>query len=395
MQQWLDEGEPRPTPVQIRSVLRDALLGLSFCHGVGIVHADVKPANIFIADDGTAVLGDFDVSHDDGVRLTTTVVVGATLAFMAPELRVVGARASKASDVFAFGKTIEHVRDRLQEDVSSLLSRCTAAKPGDRCTAEQALADVFFRGAACRPDDWTSADCKIMAHCGGEAQHAGSGVHCASGHFVCTADLEALIETYVLSIEKVRCPVEDCDTPQYEAALLVSTINEDAFAAWMRGKERRIEAAIAAGMEAQLRQQLEAKLAEYSAADGDVKRHTDAIVERFVNISCPRCRAVFVDFSDCTALTCSQSTCKAGFCAWCLTDCGDDAHQHVPRCPENPARTDNTADPFFTTEDKWKEAMAKRKHRLIKKYLEEDIHDTSIRAMVVERVRAVTGETYG
>jgi hypothetical protein len=71
------------------------------------------------------VLGDFDVSHDDGVRLTTTVAFGATVAFMAPELRVIGARASKASDVFAFGKTIEHVRDRLEEDVTPLISRCT------------------------------------------------------------------------------------------------------------------------------------------------------------------------------------------------------------------------------------------------------------------------------
>jgi Ran GTPase-activating protein (RanGAP) involved in mRNA processing and transport len=395
MQQWLDQGEPRPSPVQIRSVLRDALLGLSFCHGVGIVHADVKPANIFIADDGTAVLGDFDVSHDDGVRLTTTALVGATLAFMAPELRVVGARASKASDVFAFGKTIEHVRDRLQEDVSSFLSRCTAAKPGDRCTAEQALADVFFRGAACRPDEWTSADCKIMAHCGGEAQHAGSGVHCTSGHFVCTADLEALIVSRAETADEVQCPDQSCGTRRYDAALLAAAISKGAFAAWMRGKERRIEAALAAGLEAQLKQQLEAKLAEYSAVDGDVKRHTDAIVERFVNISCPRCRAVFIDFTGCTALTCGVTRCKAAFCAWCLTDCGDDAHQHVPRCPENASRADEHADPFFTSFDRWQTAMADRTRRLVKQYLEEDIHDTKVRKKVVERLQTLTSETYG
>jgi serine/threonine protein kinase/Ran GTPase-activating protein (RanGAP) involved in mRNA processing and transport len=395
MQQWLDGGEPRATSAQIRSVLRDALLGLSFCHGVGIVHADVKPANIFIGDDGAAVLGDFDVSHDDGIRLTTTVVLGATLAFMAPELRAPGARATKASDVFAFGKTIAHTRRWLEGDVASLVSRCTAAEPADRCTTEQALADNFFRGAACRADEWTSADCMIMAHCGGEVQHATAGVHCTSGHFVCTVDLEALISSRAESADEVQCPDPSCGTRQYEAALLVSTISEASFATWMRGKERRIEATLAAGMEAQYKQQLEAKLAEYSSADGDVKRHTDAIVERFINISCPRCRAVFVDFSDCTALTCGVSTCKAGFCAWCLADCGEDAHQHVPRCPENPAKTDQNADLFYTTLDKWNAAMAKRRQRLVKQYLEEDIHDSSLRRKVVERLRVVTGDRFG
>mmetsp|Transcript_10989 Transcript_10989/g.34880 ORF Transcript_10989/g.34880 Transcript_10989/m.34880 type:complete len:234 (-) Transcript_10989:1327-2028(-) len=161
---------------KVRSVLRDAMLGLSFCHGVRIVHADVKPANIFIGDDGTAVLGDFDVSHDDGAKLTHTVAVGTTVRYMAPELRVVGARATKASDVVSFGKTIAQVADRLEVDMSALVAKCTAEESGDRCTTEQAVADDFFRGAAaCRSDDWTSADCIIMAHCGGAAQHASHG----------------------------------------------------------------------------------------------------------------------------------------------------------------------------------------------------------------------------
>jgi hypothetical protein len=291
MQQWLECGEPRPISAQVRSVLRDALLGLSFCHGVGIVHADVKPANIFIGDSGTAVLGDFDVSHDDGVRLTTTVVSGATVAFMAPELLVPGTRATKASDMFAFGKTVEHVRGRLDDDVKQVVSRCTAARPDTRCSAEQALADDFFRGAACRSDQWRGADCIIMAHCGGELQPATAGVHCPSGHFVCTADLEALIASRSEAAEEVQCPDPSCGTREYEVALLASTVSRDAFATWMRGRERRTEATLVAGMEAQYRQQLEAKLAEYSAADGEVKRHVDAIIERFINISCPACRA--------------------------------------------------------------------------------------------------------
>ena len=40
----------------------------------------------------------------------------------------------------------------------------------------------------------------------------------------------------------------------------------------------------------------------------------------------------FVDFEGCFALTCANTNCKCGFCAWCLTDCGSDAHAHVPKC---------------------------------------------------------------
>ena len=220
MQHWLVNAEPAPSPSQVRSVLRDAMLGLCFCHGVGVIHGDVKPDNIFVGADGSAVLGDFDLSHDDGVRVTTTVVVGATLAFMAPELHSIGARASKASDVFACGKTIEHVRDHLDYDVASLVQRCTVIDPIHRCTIEQALADDFCRGAACLPDDWTSAACLIMAHCGGEAQHAGDGIHCASGHFVCTADLEALIGDRAEAADEVQCPDPSCGTRSYDEAWL-------------------------------------------------------------------------------------------------------------------------------------------------------------------------------
>lgn len=56
------------------------------------------------------------------------------------------------------------------------------------------------------------------------------------------------------------------------------------------------------------------------------------ITENILNLRCPRCRLVFADFEGCFALSCR---CGARFCAWCLVDCGLDAHSHVARCPEN------------------------------------------------------------
>ena len=60
------------------------------------------------------------------------------------------------------------------------------------------------------------------------------------------------------------------------------------------------------------------------------------IVENILTLKCPRCTQAFDVFSGCFALTCSRADCACGFCAWCLADCGGDAHAHVLTCPSNP-----------------------------------------------------------
>ena len=63
------------------------------------------------------------------------------------------------------------------------------------------------------------------------------------------------------------------------------------------------------------------------------------ITENILNLRCPRCKHVFVDFDGCFALTCVYQGCGASFCAWCLRDCGGDAHTHVANCLENHTKT--------------------------------------------------------
>ena len=71
------------TDAQRQSVLRTALLGLAYVHSQGIIHCDVKTKNIFVTEQMTGVLGDFDVSHDVSTR--------ATLASAATKLSITGA----------------------------------------------------------------------------------------------------------------------------------------------------------------------------------------------------------------------------------------------------------------------------------------------------------------
>ncbi len=87
---WLVAPE-RISDAKKQLVLRTALQGLMYVHERGIVHCDVKPANIFVTREGTGVLGDFDISQNAETRATmassaaTRAVVGLTWDYAAPE----------------------------------------------------------------------------------------------------------------------------------------------------------------------------------------------------------------------------------------------------------------------------------------------------------------------
>ncbi|WP_290055056.1 serine/threonine-protein kinase [Amycolatopsis solani] len=96
-----------PMPAAQAALMGERVLAaLQAAHSAGIVHRDVKPANILVAPDGRVKLTDFGIAHAvDDPRLTTSGMIVGSPAFMAPE-RVEGREALPASDLWSLGATL-------------------------------------------------------------------------------------------------------------------------------------------------------------------------------------------------------------------------------------------------------------------------------------------------
>lgn len=90
---------------RVYKLARDMLAGLHSIHAAGILHLDVKPANIILARDGRAVLIDLGIARTaapaGAMTIATQTDVGAagSLGWVAPEV-LLGARPTEGSDVY-------------------------------------------------------------------------------------------------------------------------------------------------------------------------------------------------------------------------------------------------------------------------------------------------------
>ncbi|MFN9441454.1 MAG: protein kinase domain-containing protein [Planctomycetota bacterium] len=166
---------------RILRLLATVAEGLAAAHACGVVHRDVKPANVLVRDDLSPVVIDFGLARDQqlGVSLTASGAAMGTLAYMAPEQlgRDPGAVGPR-TDVYALGLVLYRallgrdlradVADVVQAasrpfvlgaraaralpgDLQAILYACLDPRPRQRYASMQALADDLRAAAAGEP----------------------------------------------------------------------------------------------------------------------------------------------------------------------------------------------------------------------------------------------------
>lgn len=131
----------RGESVDRERLARELLAALVHIHAAGILHRDVKPANVILEPDGTAKLIDFGIALPrDATALTSTGLVLGTERYAAPEV-MEGRPATERSDLYSCGVVLRACEGGSSPALGSLIEWLTSPDPGARpASARQALA---------------------------------------------------------------------------------------------------------------------------------------------------------------------------------------------------------------------------------------------------------------
>lgn len=126
-------------PGEASAVVMQVAAGLGEAHRQGIIHRDVKPANIFLSNDGRALIGDFGIAKIEGsTQITRRDQLVGTPNYLAPE-QILGEAVGPATDVFALGALFYVITQnrplRQQVDAASLLASANGNEPVKRALA--------------------------------------------------------------------------------------------------------------------------------------------------------------------------------------------------------------------------------------------------------------------
>ncbi len=162
-------------PVRASGLMLQVVQALGAAHRSGLVHRDVKPANVLLTRDGRAKLADFGLVRRHSDPELANAKVAGTPTFMAPEL-FGGDPATPQSDLYAVGVTfyyllsarlpfaadrisrliqlhrheplpdIRKVAPGVPDDVAEILARCMAKSVAERFPTAEALS-LMLEGA--------------------------------------------------------------------------------------------------------------------------------------------------------------------------------------------------------------------------------------------------------
>ena len=130
----------------IASIMQQVCSALEYAHGAGIVHRDVKPANIMVLDDFHIKVMDFGIALTQSASITQTGVTMGTPNYISPEV-VQGKQATAASDIFNLGvvlyEMITHRKPFIADNITSLIYQIVHEEPPPPTSVDQRIPPLF------------------------------------------------------------------------------------------------------------------------------------------------------------------------------------------------------------------------------------------------------------
>jgi serine/threonine protein kinase len=172
---YVKQHGPLPVEHAVECVIQ-AARGLLYAHQQGIVHRDVKPANLLLDRDGTVKILDMGLARIDdlmspGAELTSTGQIVGTIEFMSPEQAEDTHRVDLRADIYSLGCTFYRLVTAqplysCESQIGTLLAHRQAPVRSLREVRPEissSLDAVFQRMVAKRPDQRFSSMAELIA----------------------------------------------------------------------------------------------------------------------------------------------------------------------------------------------------------------------------------------
>jgi serine/threonine protein kinase len=150
---------PLPTNEAVR-VVRIVAKAIAYAHSHRVDHGDLKPANILLENANRAVVTDFGLAQFiDAASDTPPWLVGGTMGYISPEVRVHGCLPGQAADIYALGALLVALvtgfapngsdpflgSELLTPILSAVCAKCLATDPTDRFQSANRLVEELDR----------------------------------------------------------------------------------------------------------------------------------------------------------------------------------------------------------------------------------------------------------